>query len=124
MEDMKLIYPAFSKHNFYFREHISKYILEQRGVPLNPFMIFQYFMLDSVDREVIRDANRSIITKVAEEVWVFGQIADGVLEEIRLAKRLKKPLRYFEIVGSREIKEISRGDVKFEEGLERFASEL
>ena len=57
VKDMKPIYPAISKHYFYFRMHISKFILNQNCVPLNPFMIFEYFMLDTIDRDIIRNAN-------------------------------------------------------------------
>lgn len=31
-----------------------------------------------------------------DEVWVFGEVSSGVAKEIELAKRLEKPLRYFE----------------------------
>ena len=51
-ENKSLVYTAMSKHFFYYRMHISKYVIEQHKVPLNPFMIFEYFMLDSVDRDL------------------------------------------------------------------------
>jgi len=37
---MKLIYTAISKQLFYFRMHISKFVLEKNAIPLNPFMLF------------------------------------------------------------------------------------
>ena len=114
---MKLIYPAHSKHYFYFRQHISKFVLEQNCVPLNPFMIFEYFMLDTIERDTIRNANNNLVRK-SDEIWVFGPISDGVLEEIRLAKQNGKPIKYYAIIKSQEIREISKDEVKFEEGLE------
>ena len=33
-----------------------------------------------------------------DEVWVFGETSPGVAQEIEEAKRLKKPIRYFEEV--------------------------
>ena len=116
IEKMELVYPAHSKHNFYFRQHISKYVLEQGYVPLNPFMIFEYFMLDTVDRDLIRNANNNLVRR-ADQLWVFGEISDGVLAEIKLAKELEKPIRYFLIIKSREISEISENEVQFERGL-------
>jgi len=83
---MKLVYTAFSKHLFYFRMHISAFVLKKGYAPINPFMNFEYFMLDTVERDVVRDANNSILRK-ADEVWVFGRISDGVLAEIRIAKK-------------------------------------
>jgi len=116
IEKMELVYPAYSKHNFYFRQHISKYVLEQGYVPLNPFMIFEYFMLDTVDRDLIRNANNNLVRR-ADQLWVFGEISDGVLAEIKLAKELEKPIRYFLIIKSREISEISENEVQFDGGL-------
>lgn len=123
VKKMKLVYPAYSKHYFYFRQHISKFVLEQNCVPLNPFMIFEYFMLDTIERDTVRNANNNLV-KRADETWVFGPISDGVLEEIRLAKQEGKPIRYYAILKSREIKEISRDEVEFEDDLEKHRDEL
>jgi len=118
-KDMKLVYLAISKHYFYFRMHISKFVLQKGCVPLNPFMIFEYFMLDTVDRDAVRNANNTLV-KRADELWVFGPISDGVLAEIKLAKQMNKPVKYFAFVNSREITEISKEKVEFEEDLETF----
>jgi len=118
-KDMKLVYLAISKHYFYFRMHVSKFVLQKGCVPLNPFMIFEYFMLDTVDRDAVRNANNTLV-KRADELWVFGPISDGVLAEIKLAKQMNKPVKYFAFVNSREIKEISKDKVEFEEDLETF----
>ncbi len=121
MEDMKLIYPALSKHLFYFKMHISKFILDKKYVPLNPFMIFEYFLLDTVDRNIIRNANNNLVKK-SDELWVFGSISDGVLAEINLAKQLNKPIRYFTVINSKEIKEVTEEETEFEEDLKNFSN--
>jgi len=122
-KNMKLIYTAISKHYFYFRMHISKFVLEQDCVPLNPFMIFEYFMLDTINRNIIRNANDNLV-KRADELWVFGPISDGVLAEIMLAKQMNKPIKYFTIINSKEIKEIQKDEVEFEKDLEKYKDEL
>ena len=91
-----LIYTAHSKHLFYFRAHISKFVLEQGGVPMNPFMLFDYFLIDSVNRDTVRGANNSIVSK-ADELWVFGNVSNGVLAEIMLAQKHGVPVTYFAI---------------------------
>lgn len=111
---MKLIYPAFSKHLFYFRMHISKYVLENDNVPLNPFMIHEYFLLDTIERDKIRASNNTLVER-ADEVWVFGKLSDGVMAEIKMAKSLRKHIRYFEVIDSKDIKEISETEAKMEE---------
>lgn len=37
---------------------------------------------------------------MCDEVWVFGTVSPGMAQEIEEAKRLKKPIRYFEGVGA------------------------
>jgi hypothetical protein len=98
----ELVYTAMSKHYFYFRMHISQYVLQQGKVPLNPFMLFDYFLLDSIDRDVVRDANNSVVRR-ADELWVFGPISNGVLAEIKMAQLLSKPIHYFKIDKSYKI---------------------
>ena len=122
-EKNKVVYTAISKHLFYFKEHISKFVLEQNCISLNPYMLFNYFLLDTVDRNKIRQANNNL-ARISDEIWVFGKISDGVLAEIKIAKESGKPIRYFKIIESREIKEIQKEDVEFEEGLEKYANEL
>jgi hypothetical protein len=60
----------------------------------------------------------------AEEVWIFGPVSDGVLNEIRLAKKNNKPIRYFAIIDSKKISEIQGNEVEFEGGLEKYRNEL
>ncbi len=95
-KEKPLVYTAFSKHLFYYRMFISQFVLSQGGVPLNPFMIFDYFLLDTVDRDLVREANNNIVMKT-DELWVFGTVSNGVLAEIQIAKKMKKPLKYFKI---------------------------
>jgi hypothetical protein len=118
----KLVYSAMSKHLAYFKDHISKFILEKGAVPLNPFAI-PYFRLETLPRDMVREANNNYL-KRADEVWVFGKISDGVLAEILLAKEENKPITYFKIVDSKEIKQINKNGVEFEEGLEKFKDKL
>ena len=92
----KLVYTAMSKHLFYFRMHVSKFVLEEGCVPLNPFMIFEYFLLDSVDRDTVREANNNLV-KRSDEIWVFGPVSNGVLAEIQIGKSMSKVIRYFKI---------------------------
>ena len=59
-------------------------------LPLNPFRVFEYFLGDRVDRELVRQANNNLISR-SDELWVFGDhIADGVFFEIRYAQESRK----------------------------------
>jgi len=112
--DLPLVYTAMSKHLFYFREHISQFVLDNGGVPLNPFMIFGYFMLDTVDRDVVRQANNVIVSR-ADQLWVFGAVSDGALAEIVQAKELGKVVKYFGVIASKDIVSYSKEDVPMED---------
>ncbi len=114
-----LVYTAMSKHYFYFRMYISRYVLEKGKVPLNPFMLFDYFLLDTVDRDLIRDANNSTVLR-SDEVWVFGPISNGVLAEILLAKEANKPVTYFKIERPHQIVEIALDDIVMEDEVKQF----
>lgn len=122
-EDKPLVYPAMSRRLFYFRMHISAFVLRQHKVPLNPFMVFDYFMADLVDRDVVREANNNMV-KRSDELWVFGEVSNGVLAEVKVAKEMKKPIRYFTIDSAHQISEIAEADVVMEAGMEAFKSEL
>jgi hypothetical protein len=122
-EDMPLVYTAMSKHLAYYRMHISKYVLEQKCVPLNPFMIFQYFLLDTVDRDLVRQGNNNIAMK-ADEIWVFGPVSDGMLAEINIAKEKGKPIKYFKIENANNIIPISKDEIEMEENVKEFKDQL
>ncbi len=111
---LKLVYLAYSKRNFYWRQHLSKITLIMGYVPLNPFMIFDYFLLDSLPRDKIRLANNNLIMKV-DELWVIEDISDGMAAEIKLAEKLNKKIRYFSTDGlPKKLKEVKKGDLEAE----------
>lgn len=113
-EKMGVVFTAQSKNNFYCKDVICEYVLKEGRLPINPFMVFGYFLNDRVDRDLVRRGNNQLIQS-SDELWVFGSIADGVLFEIALAKKIGKPIRFFSL-GTKvnEIKEITVDEVTFE----------
>jgi len=120
---IKIIFIAMSKHSFYFRRHAVKFVLEQGHAPISQFGIFDYFITDAVDRNLVRRANNNLI-RISDELWVFGPISDGVLAEIKIVKQTNKPIKYFKIVDSKEVKEIPKTEVEFEDKVKEFSNEL
>ena len=92
--EAKVVFAAMSKRNFYLREHIIKFILRQGHTPTCAFMMFSYYLLDTVERSNLIRANNDLIRR-SDELWVFETISDGVREEIKLAKSLNMPIKYF-----------------------------
>ncbi|MEU8118724.1 hypothetical protein AB0C21_08435 [Spirillospora sp. NPDC049024] len=116
VETLPIIYTAHSKLSFFCRDTICEYVLRKQCVPLNPFRLFDYFLGDRVERDLVRRGNNNVV-RIADETWVFGEVSNGVLFEIQYATDLGKPVRYFTIGTRREdIKEIEVGDVRFERG--------
>lgn len=122
-EEMPLIYPAMSKHLFYYRMFISKFVYERGGVPLNPFMVSDYFLADLVDRDLIRQANNNIV-KRSDEIWVFGAVSNGVLAEIKIANEMGKPVKFFRLDEAPRITQIDKSEVEMEDEVKDFKSEL
>jgi len=111
------VYAAFSKHNFFARQQISAFVLEQGSVPLNPFMNWDYFLNDMVERDLIVRANNNLVM-MADELWTFGQISNGVFHEIVLARENGKKIRHFSC-GSKlsDIGPIEESQLEFEQEL-------
>lgn len=92
----KVIFAAMSKRTFYLREHIIKFILEKGFTPSCAFMMYSYFLLDTVNRQALISANNELIRR-SDEVWVFGEVSDGVQKEIDLAIELGHEVKYFSV---------------------------
>ena len=116
-EKKPVVYTAFSKHFFFAKMQISAFVLDQERIPLNPFTNWGYFMDDMVDRKKVMRGNSNLI-HLADEIWTFGPIADGVFDEVKLANVQQKKVRYF-TVGKKitDISEISNTELVFEDEL-------
>ena len=92
----RLVYVAMSNRSFYWRAHIQKFVLDSGLVPISPVMLFDYYLMHTVDKDVVREAMNNLLSR-SDEVWVFGRLSLGVKVQVGIAKRLSKPIRYFDI---------------------------
>lgn len=116
-EKIASVYTAHSKHNFYARNMISAFVLENNKLPLNPFTNWDYFMNDMVDRSLTVRANNNLIY-LSDELWQFGIISDGCYHEIKLAMNDNKKIKFYKIGKKVEdIKEITIDELEFEDEL-------
>ena len=111
-----VVFTAMSKKYFYMRLFVTKFALEQGVVPINPFTSFDYFLLDAVARDTVRRANNTLVAR-ADELWVFGDIADGVRAEIMQAWQQQKIVRFFAFRNDKHIYEVKIGDLVYEDGV-------
>jgi hypothetical protein len=112
-----VVFTAMSKKYFYMRFFVTKFALEQGVVPINPFTSFDYFLLDVVERDTVRRANNTLVAR-ADELWVFGDIADGVRAEVIQAWQQHKTVRFFAFRDDKRIYEVEIGDLVYEDGVE------
>lgn len=113
-EAKKVVYTAQSKHLFYARMLICRYVLEHDAIPLNPFNVWGYFLYELVDRDIVRRGNNNIV-RIADETWVFGPISNGVIAEVNYTMKLGKPLKFFSAESKYDdIQPIDVADLVFE----------
>lgn len=86
-------------------------------------MIFDYFLLDSIDRNLVREGNNNIV-KRSDEIWVFGPVSNGVLAEILIAKEQWKIIKYFAIEKHHTIVPITMENVEMEDEVKEFKDKL
>jgi len=123
-DEKKVVFTALSCRNFHQRMLVCKFVFDQGGIPVNSFNLFGYYLYELVDRDTIRNANNNIL-KRCDELWVFGEVSDGVLAEIKMCKAMKKPIRFFDISKLPEkVVEIPKDEVVMDAGLEEFKKEL
>lgn len=66
-----------------------------RGVtPYAPHLLFPQFVSEKTGRETALRMGLEMLSR-CDEMWCFGGISPGMKKEIREAKRLNKPIRYF-----------------------------
>ena len=118
-EQKSIVFTALSKKYFYMRMHIAKFVLESGKVPMNPFLAFDYFLADLVDRDLVRNANNNLV-RIADELWVFGSISNGVFAEMKQVQAAGKPIRFFQIVKDRDFVEVTLEQAEYEDGVEKF----
>ena len=112
-----VVFTAMSKKYFYMRFLVTKFALDQGVVPINPFASFDYSLLDAVERDTVRRANNTLVART-DELWVFGDIADGVRAEIIQAWQQQKTVRFFAFRDDKHIQEITIDEVVYEDGVE------
>ncbi len=116
-ERKPLVFTAQSKKNFFMRMLVCKYVFEHGGIPLNPFNVYGYFLYELVDRDLVRNGNNNIITR-CDEVWFFGEIADGCVFEIEYAMKLHKKIAFYKMGSTyQSIEKCDVDELVFEDGI-------
>ncbi|MDP2908402.1 MAG: hypothetical protein Q8N77_01210 [Nanoarchaeota archaeon] len=112
----KTVYIAMNSKYFKFREWITKFAFEQDVIPINCLMVYGYYLYDMVPRERIIEAYKTVVLK-CDEIWIFGEISDGIREAMIIAKKSNIPRKFFDMTNYPTIVEISEDQAVWEEGV-------
>ncbi len=125
LQDAKpVIFTAQSCKNFHQRMLICKFVFEMGAVPVNPFNTFGYYLYELVDRNLVRNGNNNIL-KRCDELWILGDISDGMIAEMKIFKQLNRPIRFFDISNlPQNIKEVKLSDLPFEKDVKSLRKNL
>src|SRR5437773_10143764 len=88
----RLVYVAMSNKSFYWRAHIQKFVLDSGLVPVSPFMLFDYYLMHTVDKDVVREAMNNLLSR-SDEVRVCGRLSLGGKVQAGIVKRLNTAVR-------------------------------
>src|SRR2546427_3359152 len=66
----RLVYVAMSNKAFYWRAHIPKIVLDSGVGPGSPFMLFHYYLMHTLSKEIFRQARNKLLPP-RDEGWGF-----------------------------------------------------
>lgn len=116
MNGKKVIFVVMNGKDFRLRELITKFVFEQKAIPINCLMIYGYYLYDMVPRNVVIEGYKAIVPK-CDELWTFGEISDGIRDSMIIAKKKNIPIKHFDISRYPEIFEIEDDQLIYEEGV-------
>jgi len=117
MTQKKVIFVAMNAKLFRLREWITKFVFEQDAIPINCLMVYGYYLYDMVPRVKIIEAYKTVVKK-CDELWVFGDVSDGIRDGMIIARKNNMPIKFFDISQYPKIFEIDEDHVIYEEGIQ------
>lgn len=77
--------------------HYCRYVIKENCIPVASHILFVVSSMLNDDNEADREMGLMFglaLLAVCDEVWVFGEVSDGMQQEIMEAKKLGKRVRY------------------------------
>ena len=98
---MKYVYIASRvsgdlKKNMALAREYCRFAVNEKVIPIVPQIMLDGVLDDNCEpeRNKALEIGRALLSK-CDEMWVFGTISPGVVQEIKEAKWLNKQIRYF-----------------------------
>ncbi|MCX6817816.1 MAG: hypothetical protein NTU57_03085 [Candidatus Aenigmarchaeota archaeon] len=109
-----IVYISISKNDFGQRFKAMRMATVMKLIPVYPNVAADFAQVTRItnDKEA-RDKERLGQIKKASEVWVIGEMNREMLEDVDLARRMNKKVKYFEPTAKdAELKEIDASQAK------------
>lgn len=72
----------------------SRFAVDVGRIPIAPHLLLPQFLKEESERELAMFMDIAILSK-CKELWVFGKLTTGMLNEIAYAKRKQMTIKYF-----------------------------
>lgn len=112
----KVVFIAMNSKYFRIREWLTKFVFEQEAIPVNCLMLYGYYLYDMVPKEKVIEAY-SEVAKKCDELWVFGEVSDGIRDAMRIARKKNMPIKYFDVSRFPHIFEVQENQLVWEGGV-------
>lgn len=80
-------------HNTDMARRYSRYAIEKGYIPLAPHLLLPQFLSEETERDLAISIDLRFLA-LCEELWVCGEISEGMQREIDDASAMGMPVRY------------------------------
>ena len=86
-------YAGDTAHNTEMARRYCRYAINQGCIPLAPHLLLPQFLSEETERDLAISIDLRLLS-LCEELWVCGEISEGMMREIEEAKMAGMPVRY------------------------------
>ena len=87
-------YSGNVQHNIEMACRYSRFAVDEGYVPITPHLYLPLFLSEETERELAIDLDLRLMD-VCSELWVCGEISEGMRSEIAYARKRNMTIRFF-----------------------------
>lgn len=96
-------YRGNERVNIMWAREYCRFVVSRKRVPIAPHLLFPQFVSERTERGLAMKMDYLLLLR-CDEVWVFGEITEGMAAEIEMAEDEGKRVRYF----TRDMTEVTK----------------
>ena len=90
------VFILFNDLNSRYRFRATKFVQGSGYIPVYPAIVGDFFEVNQKKPRGVDEKDRMI--RKSDEMWVFGAVNSSMQDQIDLARRLRKKLRFFYVL--------------------------